>query len=184
MIRLTKITDYGIVLLTHIARRGWNLMYNTRDLAQETHIPLPMVSKILKALTREGILVSHRGVKGGYSLSRPPEDISVADIVMAMEGPIGITECTGGDSHCDLEYACPVSRNWQRINRTILGALRSIALSEMAQPLHNHALVHEGAVRAERLAPGVSEEAHGAVEGARYRKDALVTAGTAIAGTR
>src|SRR6266851_1279996 len=78
MIRITKQTDYGIVLLTHMAAHA-DRQYNAPDLAAEAHLPLPMASKILKLLAREGVLVSHRGVKGGYSLGRHPQSISMAD---------------------------------------------------------------------------------------------------------
>jgi Rrf2 family protein len=95
-----------------------------------------MVSKVLKVLAREGLLVSHRGTKGGYSIARRPEDISVAEIIRALEGPIAITECTDilhGD--CDLELLCPVRGNWHRINQAIREALEGISLAEMTQPL-------------------------------------------------
>ena len=92
MIRITKQTDYGIVLLTHLAAHP-DRHFNAPELAAEARLPLPMVSKILKLLAREGLLASHRGVKGGYSLARPAEEISMAEIIAALEGPIAITEC-------------------------------------------------------------------------------------------
>ena len=132
MIRITKQTDYGIVLLTHMAvhtERQWN----APDLAGETRLPLPMVSKILKLLAREGLLASHRGVKGGYSLAKPAEETSMAEIVAALEGPIAITECiVEGD--CSHEADCSVRGNWQRINEAVRGALEGITLAEMARP--------------------------------------------------
>lgn len=134
MIRLTKLTDYGIVLLTNIAKDPDRLMHNARDLSAEAGIPLPMTSKILKTLAREGLLVSHRGVKGGYSLARAPEEITVAQMVAALEGPIAITECTDVDSDCQVELVCPVRSNWQRINKAVQGALEGITLAEMTQP--------------------------------------------------
>ena len=134
MIRITKQTDYGIVLLTHLALHP-ERQFNAPDLAGETHLPLPMVSKILKLLAREGLLASHRGVKGGYSLAHPAEEISMARIVAALEGPIAITECVGVDSDCSHEPVCAVRGNWQRINEAVRGALEGITLAEMAQPL-------------------------------------------------
>ena len=92
MIRITKQTDYGIVLLTHLAAQPERQL-NAPELAAETQLPLPMVSKILKLLVREGLLLSHRGVKGGYSLGRPPAEITMAEIIASLEGPIAITEC-------------------------------------------------------------------------------------------
>ena len=112
MIRITKQTDYGIVLLTHLAAHA-ERQYNAPELAAEARLPLPMVSKILKLLAREGLLASHRGVKGGYSLARPAEEISMAEIIAALEGPIAITECISVESDCSHEALCPVRANWQ-----------------------------------------------------------------------
>jgi|SRR5215218_5504710 len=133
MIRITKQTDYGIVLLTHVAAEP-ERQFNAPELAAETHLPLPMVSKILKLLTKEGLLDSHRGVKGGYSLSRQPESISMAEIITALEGPIAITECIEVAGDCSHEALCPVRGNWRRINQAVRAALEGITLAELAQP--------------------------------------------------
>ncbi|HEV3455548.1 MAG TPA: SUF system Fe-S cluster assembly regulator [Thermoanaerobaculia bacterium] len=134
MIRITKQTDYGIVLLTHLAAHP-DRQYNAPDLAAEAHLPLPMASKILKLLAREGVLVSHRGVKGGYGLSRHPQEISMAEIIAALEGPIAITECIDEAGDCVHERLCPVRSNWHRINEALLTALQGITLAEMVHPL-------------------------------------------------
>jgi FeS assembly SUF system regulator len=141
MIRMTKVTDYGFILLTYMAAMDVGGVYNARDLAQTTHLPLPMVSKILKCLARGGILTSHRGVKGGYTLARDPRQIQALQIVTALEGPIAITECIGetpespGDGQCMIEMLCPIRVNWQRINQAVRGALEEISLEDMTQPL-------------------------------------------------
>lgn len=134
MIRITKQTDYGIVLLTHMAGQP-ERQVNAPELAAETQLPLPMVSKILKVLVREGLLLSHRGVKGGYSLGRLPIEITMAEIIAALEGPIAITECIDVSSDCSHERLCPVRSNWQRINAAVRGALEGITLAEMTSPL-------------------------------------------------
>lgn len=135
MIRISKLTDYGIMLLTYIARDPLHTR-TARDLAVEAHLPLPTVSKVLKTLAREGLLVAHRGVKGGFSLARPPEEISVADVIGALEGPIALTECSLHASRlCQLEPQCPVGSNWQRINQAVLGALAHLTLAAMTRPL-------------------------------------------------
>jgi len=132
MIRMRRLTDYGIVLLAHLARNPARAPCNARCLASEAHLPVPTVSKILKALARAGLLVAHRGVKGGFSLARRPEEISMAQIISAMEGPIAITECSDNvPGICELEPWCPVGANWQRINRAVRQALENIKLSEM-----------------------------------------------------
>ena len=132
MIRLTKQTDYGIVLMSQIAASDTG-RHTATDLAECTLLPLPMVSKILKKLTRGGLLASHRGAKGGYSLALEPRDISVASIIGALEGPIAITECTTETPHeCSYEATCRVRGNWLRINDAVRGALEGITLDEMA----------------------------------------------------
>ncbi len=131
MIRITRQTDYGIILLAYLASRPPERILTARDAALECRLPVPMVSKILKTLAREGILTSHRGVKGGYSLSRLPERITVGDIIGALEGPIGMTECSSNPGSCEQEALCPVRINWQRISVAVRGALEQIPLSEM-----------------------------------------------------
>jgi FeS assembly SUF system regulator len=135
MIRMTKQADYGIVLMTHMAGEP-RRQFTAGELAEETHLPAPTVSKILKILARQGLLGSHRGVKGGYSLARDTRTITMAQIISALEGPIAITECiddTPGE--CSQEPSCAVRGNWQRINDAIRHALETITLAEMAQPL-------------------------------------------------
>lgn len=132
MLRITKQSDYGIVLMTLFAGAEPGRVHSTRDLAAGAHLPLPTVSKILKALARAGLLQSHRGVKGGYRLARDPARISVEEIIRALEGPIALTECIDGQNECEIEGTCPVRTNWQRINGAVVDALAAIPLSEMA----------------------------------------------------
>ena len=135
MLRVTKLAGYGIVMLTYFAGRG-GVTHNARDIAREVHLPLPVVSKVLKQLTREGLLVSHRGIRGGYGLARRAQEITVADIIRALEGPIALTACADkSKGECELETKCPVRTNWHMINRAIHGALEKITLAEMAHPL-------------------------------------------------
>lgn len=137
MIRISKLTDYGIVLLTHIAQNAERPVWTARDLAQESSIPLPTVGKLLKALTRGELLESLRGMRGGYRLARPAEQISIAAIIRVLEGPVGLTECSSEEvaSTCGLQRVCPVQDNWQKINRAVLKALDGLTLSDMRQPL-------------------------------------------------
>jgi FeS assembly SUF system regulator len=127
------------MLLTRIAQESSLPTRTARDLAREANLPLPTVSKILKILAREGLLIAHRGVKGGFSLARPPTEISVADIIRAFEGPLAITDCSSRvPGICRLELQCPVSHNWQKINRAVLGALKELTLATMIRPLPRH----------------------------------------------
>ena len=134
MIRITKQSDYGIVLMTRLASAP-DEFHNATALATEAQLPAPIVSKILKLLARAGLLESHRGVKGGYALAREPETISVAEIISALEGPIAVTECIeDGPGECSQEPFCAVRGNWQRINLAIRQALEAISLAEMNRP--------------------------------------------------
>lgn len=133
MLRITKQTDYGIVLMTLFATRREGEAKSARDLALETGLPLPMVGKILKLLVREGMLASQRGARGGYRLSRAASRINVADIVRALEGPIAITECVEtGPGECRFLSGCTLQPNWLRINQAIQQALQGITLEDMA----------------------------------------------------
>jgi FeS assembly SUF system regulator len=146
MLRITRQTDYGIVLLSRMAAEP-ERMFTAPDLAEEAQLPLPTVSKVLKLLARDGLLDSHRGAKGGYSLSRIPERITVAEIIGCLEGPIAMTECIDdGPGACDQEGFCPVEGNWQIINEAIRTALERITLHRMARPLPDR-LVQLGAHR-------------------------------------
>ena len=135
MIRMTRLTDYGIMLLTLFARDGKRPMRSARDLAEESKLPLPTVSKLLKVLARHDLLDAHRGVKGGFRLARSADRITVAEIIHALEGPIGVTECSSHDGACDIERSCIVRNNWKKINVVVLDALGKITLAEMTHPL-------------------------------------------------
>ena len=136
MIRLGKLTDYGLVLMTRIAQHHDHAQHTARDLAIESRLPLPTVSKLLKLLLQGGVLVSHRGVKGGYSLARAADAISLAEIVTILEGPIALTECsTDVTGLCDLEPSCPIMRNQRVISQVIRGALEKVMLSDLIQPM-------------------------------------------------
>lgn len=135
MIRLGKLTDYGLVLMSHIARSQTDL-HTARDLAIECRLPLPTVSKILKTLLQRGLLASHRGMKGGYTLAQEPKLISLAAIITAIEGPLALTECsTDVAGLCDLESSCPIRDNQRLINQVIQGALDNVMLSDLTQPM-------------------------------------------------
>jgi FeS assembly SUF system regulator len=133
VLRITKQADYGIVLLTRMAGDPERL-YTANEMAVDAGLPQPIVSKVLKLLVRGGMLSSHRGVKGGYTLDRSAEEITVFDIVTVLEGPIAITECIDDSpSECSQEPHCPVRGNWQRINRAIKLALEDITLADMTR---------------------------------------------------
>ena len=102
MLRISKLTDYGTVVLAHLAANPATVC-SAADVAGATGIAPPTVSKLLKSLARAGLVSSTRGANGGYRLSRGPQDISAADIIDALDGPVSITECSGSDSLCEHE---------------------------------------------------------------------------------
>ncbi len=138
MVKLGKLTDYGLVLMTCIARSESSFPQRTaRDLALESKLPLSTVSKLLKELLQSGLLISHRGTKGGYTLAKEPDQISVVDIIAAIEGPMALTECsTDITGLCNLELSCPIKSNQRVINQAVRGVLEKITLSDLVQPLH------------------------------------------------
>ena len=140
MIRLTKLADYGVMLMSHIAAAPDSL-HSASSLARAASVSIPTVSKILKLLARKGLLVSHRGASGGYTLAKPPAFITVAEVIAAMEGPIAVTECSDDSHHseCAVESSCRVKTNWNKINDAVRGALEQITLEEMAQPFADSA---------------------------------------------
>jgi FeS assembly SUF system regulator len=133
--RISRLTDYGIVVMAHLAECSDDDSHNARELAEDTQLPAPVVSKILKSLTRAGLLVSQRGSKGGYSLARTPAEIPVVEMITALEGPVGITECTIQPGACAQESSCQVRDPWQRINGAVHAALEQITLADLAKPI-------------------------------------------------
>jgi FeS assembly SUF system regulator len=133
MLKLSKLADYATVLMTLVAREP-DRLHSGLELAERSGLPVPTVAKLLKTLARGGLLASLRGAHGGYRLARAAERISVADIIAALEGPIGITECASHPGGCALESGCGTRANWRLINVAIREALESVSLAQMAAP--------------------------------------------------
>jgi FeS assembly SUF system regulator len=133
MLRISRLTDYGTMILVHLAARDGTLC-SASDMAAATRVALPTVQKLLKLLARGEMVQSVRGAEGGYVLARPATRITAAEILDLLEGPVGITECSTTDSHCELEAGCPVGGAWQKINRAMRGALDAVTLADLANP--------------------------------------------------
>src|SRR5690625_1262311 len=135
MIRITRETDYAVVILSLMTADS-ERRYSAAWVAEQGGLPQPVVSKVLKMLARAGLLVSYRGAKGGYGFARSPREISIADVIAAIEGPISFTECVEvGELTCQYSSQCVMSTNWNRINQVVQTALESISLQDMTQPL-------------------------------------------------
>jgi len=134
MIRVGKLTDYATVILSVMAKDK-NRVFAAMEMAAMTGIALPTVSKILKILVNAKVLMSTRGSKGGYTLAREPENITVAAIISALEGPIALTECSISKQACEQASGCGIRANWHLINQTIHNALESVTLADLVRPL-------------------------------------------------
>lgn len=133
MLRISKMTDYAIIVMVQLHRRHGEVL-SARVLADAARLELPTVSKVLKLLVKTGLVESYRGAAGGYSLLRKAQEISVAEIIEAIEGPIAMTECSIEEGICAQEPKCSLRGNWQRISLAISQAMSGVSLAEMAIP--------------------------------------------------
>jgi len=131
VLRIGKLTDYGLVLLSELAICADSV--SARDLSERTKLPQPTVAKVLKALSRGGLLHASRGAGGGYRLARPAEDITVAHAIEVLEGPLTLAACVS--ERCAHEGTCRMRGPWERINRVVDTALRAVTLREIAGPV-------------------------------------------------
>lgn len=131
MLRLSKLTDYSTVIMFYMARQPEHVCSAT-EVAAAVGLAVPTTSKIMKLLARRGLLASRRGAGGGYILARQPERISVAQVIEAMEGDFGMTECSTTNGLCPQEAACMAREPWQFINRAIRRTLDQVTLADVA----------------------------------------------------
>lgn len=133
MLRISKLTDYAIMVMVELTGARGEVL-SAQALADRCGLELPTVSKLLKLLTRSGLVRSFRGASGGYRVERQAEKISVAEIITAIEGPIAMTECSVDTGLCQQEDSCSLRSNWQRISMAVARAMEQVSLAEMAQP--------------------------------------------------
>ena len=133
MIRLSRLTDYAVALLSHMGKEGEEDLWAASDLAEKSELPMPTVAKVLKNLAKSGLITAQRGASGGYRLARTTKEISIAEIIEAMDGPIAITDCTDGSAHdsCKIKGVCQLSGGWNKVNAAIRKALTNVSLAEM-----------------------------------------------------
>lgn len=131
MLRISKLADYAILVMVELARDEGRVI-SAQALAERAHVELPTASKVLKLLAGAGLVTSQRGPAGGYRVVRSPAEITVAEIIAAIEGPIAMTECSVHEGLCSVEANCNARDNWQRISRAVARALSDISLAEMA----------------------------------------------------
>ena len=131
MLRVTKLTDYATLVMSALAAAPDDAVVSASELAERAGIELPTTAKVLKPLAAAGLVQSFRGANGGYRLARDAREISLADIVTAMEGPLSMTECSIHHGQCELEPSCHLRSNWQRINAVVAEALAGVSLYSM-----------------------------------------------------
>jgi FeS assembly SUF system regulator len=139
VIRLSRLADYGVVLMTRMAqdaqgdgRCNSQAVHTAVGLSECTGIPTPTVSKVLATLCRQGVLKSVRGAHGGYALTCPPSNITVAQIIAAIDGPIALTQCIeDGPGVCGVENLCLTRRGWKLINQAVSDALQGVTLADI-----------------------------------------------------
>lgn len=133
MLRVTKLTDYATVVMTVLAH-GSDRVLSASELAERAGLEATTVAKVLKPLAQAGLVEGFRGANGGYRLARPADEIGLIEIVEAMEGPLGMTECSVHTGNCGIEQSCGVRANWRRINDVVVEALRAVTLAQMLAP--------------------------------------------------
>jgi len=133
MLRVAKLTDYATVVMTVLASQP-EAVLSASELAERAGLETPTVAKVLKPLAQSGLVAAFRGANGGYRLARPAEAIGLLEIVIALEGPLGMTECSVHTGNCGIESSCGIRANWNRINDVVIDALRGITLAQMLAP--------------------------------------------------
>jgi FeS assembly SUF system regulator len=130
MLKISKLADYGAAVLVSIHSSPQQASSATA-IAMQVHLPVSTISKLLKLFLRAGIVESLRGKHGGYFLARAPAQISIVHIIQAIDGPLGLTECSIAEGLCTHEHYCPMRTGWQHVNRTVLHALEHMTLEQM-----------------------------------------------------
>jgi len=142
MLQINKLTDYATIILSFLAI-DFEKKFNANEVAAKTSLTAPTVRKLLKILAKHGLVISFLGAEGGYQLSRSPKQMSLADVIAAIEGNTAITECCTTNL-CSLNSLCAVKDNWQLINKKIIAALASVTIHDMIRPLAGHSIALRG----------------------------------------
>jgi FeS assembly SUF system regulator len=153
MLRLSKKADYALMAMKHLATHTDVASTSARAIAEEYNIPLELMAKVLQRLARRGLLASHQGTRGGYTLSKAPSSISVADIIEAIDGPLTVTACSTDDEQCEQFTRCNVRDPLWRIKERIISALATVSLGEIASEVPLPADVSHVAFRGRTLNP-------------------------------
>jgi Rrf2 family protein len=132
MLRLSKKADYALMAMKHLALRGDRGSSSAREIAGAYDIPIELLAKVLQRLVRGGLLASHQGTRGGYQLARTPAQISVADVIQAIDGPVTVTACSSDGGSCEQYAKCNVRDPLWRVRERILSALGECTIAQLA----------------------------------------------------
>lgn len=139
MLKLGRMTDYAVVALSRLAQQAPGTVMTAPRLAAACGLPEPTVAKLLKGLSHHGLVMAQRGASGGYSLARPPEEITIAEVVTALEGPIALTACVdGSEDDCLIQGHCPIRGRWEPVNVALRQALAAVTLADLTVETHHH----------------------------------------------
>ena len=134
MLRLSKKADYALMAMKHLALNGGGASTCAREIAEQYDIPIELMAKVLQRLARSGLLISHQGTRGGYTLAKPTPSISVADIIQAIDGPLTVTACSTEDEQCEQFTKCNIRDPLWKIKDRIVAALETCSLEEISTP--------------------------------------------------
>lgn len=143
MLKINKLTDYATVIMSFLALNPQGV-FSATHISKAIHLSVPTVSKLLKILSEAKLVKSFRGTGGGYQLARSTKEITVADVVSAIEGQLAMTQCCESDNLCARHSLCAIKDNWQIINKIILDALGKVSLHDMTRSLSEHELTLRG----------------------------------------
>jgi len=157
--RLSHLADYAVVLMTAAARRPAGERLSATELAADTGVPLPTTQKLMGQLAASGLLTSSRGASGGFALARRAAEISLADIVEAVEGPIALTMCSDSNNHeCILDAHCRVKPHIGVVGSAVRGALNAVSLKQLCSPAQAGVQERASAADAAPWAPAFAGE--------------------------
>ena len=138
MLRLSKKADYALLAMRHLAARADREAVSAREVAETYGIPPELLAKVLQKLVRTNILESHHGIRGGYALAKPAKNITVADVIQAIDGPLSVTACSETDHSCDQYSKCNIRDPLWKIKDRIVSALAATTVAELAADLSKH----------------------------------------------
>jgi Rrf2 family protein len=133
MLRLTKKADYGLMALKYLAEQAASGAQSAKDIAEAYHIPPQLLAKILQTLAKAGLLVSHAGTNGGYSLARSASEITAFEVIRAIDGPLFITSCITIHGACDLAGHCTIKEPLRKVNDSIKDLLSGIKIGDLVE---------------------------------------------------